>query len=332
MATINHTVTVSAYLEGNRFKIDGAKTPNLYLVRGNTYIFDTSSTTLTGHLFGFATSADGANNTGYTDGVNVTGTAGTPNANVTIIVPMNAPETLYYYSSAAGDSQFGASSAIHVSGVNIADIADKDAVADIVVNDFVTNVSIFTNTLAKDIPSKINAISEDFKAHINDEFADVVVGDVNSFIDNLETYLNDTVVAAINSAVETIRTDAAKFAGDVAKEQVTYAGAFDEKFEGLEAGLGNYINNDSSLAYSKGDIDNQLFTNAVSAAYVSYDNSGRLTSYRVGGKYIWNISYDASGFIDGFNETVTIGGVSNQKSYVVNTNVDGEITSITVVV
>lgn len=335
MATINHTVTVEAYTEGNRFKIDGAKTPNLFLVRGNTYIFDVSSTTLLDglgagdHGFAFATATDAAGGTEYTSGVTTSGSIGTPNATVTFVVPFDAPAELYYYcpnhSEQSGDSK------IMVSGVSIPTIVDKDAVADVVVNDFTSNTSIFTNTLAKEIPAKLNAIATDFKTHINDEFADVVVNDVNAFIDNLETYLNGTVVAAVNQAIEDMRADAAKFAGDVAKEQVEYEGGFDAKFEALEANLGNYINSDSSLAYSKGDIDDQLFTGSVSTAYVSYDAEGRLTSYKVGGKYIWNISYDANGFVDGFNETVSIGGVSTQKSYVVNTNADGEITSIGVV-
>lgn len=329
MATINHAVTVEAYTEGNRYKIDGAKTPNLFLVRGNTYIFDVSSTTIASHPFSFATATDAAGGTEYTTGVTSSGSIGTPNATITFVVPMDAPNDLYYY--CAAHSEMAADAKILVSGVNIADIADKDAVADVVVADFTSNTSIFTNTLAKEIPAKINAIATDFKNHINDDFADVVVSDVNTFIDGLETYLNDTVIAAVNQAIEDMRVDAAKFAGDVAKEQVTYEGGFDAKFEGLEANLGNYINSDSSLAYSKGDIDEQLFTGAVSSAYVSYDSEGRLTSYKVGGKYIWNISYDANGFVDGFNETVSIGGVSTQKSYIVNTNVDGEITSIGIV-
>jgi hypothetical protein len=327
MATINHTVTVGTYLEGDRFKIDGAKAPNIFMVRGNTYVFDVSHTSNANKPFLFATAADAAGGTEYTSGVTVDGTAGQTGATVTIVVPMDAPAALHYYGTSS--SEMAGGSAVLVSGVNIADIADKDAVADIVVNDFVTNVSIFTNTLAKDIPSKINAIAEDFKLHINDEVSDVVVADVNTFIDNLETYLNGTVVASINQAIEDMRVDAAKFAGDVAKEQVTYEGGFDAKFEELQTNLANYIG--VGTAYSKADIDAQLFTNSVSAAYVSYDAQGRLTSYRVGGKYIWNISYDSNGFVDGFNETVTIGGISSQKSYVVNTNIDGEITSIGVV-
>jgi YD repeat-containing protein len=325
MATINHTVTVGAYTEGDRFKIDGAKAPNIFMVRGNTYVFDVSDTTNAGKEIKFATATDAAGGTEYTSGVTVTGTIGQTGSAVTIVVPMDAPESLHYYSTNAGSMGSG----ILVSGVSIDTIADKAAVDDVVVNDFSTNVSIFTNTLAKDIPAKLNAISEDFKLHINDNFADVVVADVNTFIDGLETYLNTTVVADLNQAIEDMRTDAAKFAGDVAKEQVTYEGGFDSKFQELQTNLANYVGDET--AYSKADIDDQLFTGSVSSAYVSYDAQGRLTSYNVGGKYIWNISYDANGFLDGFNETVSIGGLSTQKSYVVNTNASGEITSIGIV-
>lgn len=325
MATINHTVTVGAYTEGDRFKIDGAKTPNLFLVRGNTYVFDVSDTTNASKEIKFATAVDAAGGTEYTTGVTVDGTIGQTGATVTIVVASDAPNTLYYYSTNA--SSMG--SKMLVSGVSIDDIPDKSAVNDITVSDFATNVSIFTNTLAKDIPAKLNSIATDFRTHINDNFADTVVTDVNAFIDGLETYLNDTVIADVNQAIEDMRSDAAKFAGDVAKEQVTYEGGFDAKFEELQTNLANYVGDET--AYSVADIDDQLFTGSVSSAYVSYDSSGRLTSYRVGGKYIWNISYDANGFVDGFNETVTIGGLSRQKSYVVNTNADGEITSIGIV-
>ena len=331
MATVNHNVTVGAYTEGNRWQIDGAKTPNLFLVRGNTYVFDVSDSTNSTHVLAFATAADAAGSTEYTTGVTSSGTAGQSGATITLVVASDAPDTLFYYCTAhtemAGAGASGA--AIHVSGVSIANIADHTTVADITVTDFTANTSIFTNTLAREIPTKLNSIAADFKTHINDNFADVVVGDVNTFIDGIETYLNATVIAAINQAIEDMRTDGTTFASQIAKEQVEYAGGFDAKFEDLQTNLGTYTQDNAS--YTKAQIDDTLFTGAISSSNISHDSDGRLTSINSHGKLVWNITYDSDGYLEGFRETIQIGGVPVTKVYNVLTDTDGLIEAIELV-
>ena len=66
MATITYTVTVASgtnqYGTGNKFYINGAVSPDLNLVEGNTYIFDQSDSTNGtggGHPLRFSTSANG---------------------------------------------------------------------------------------------------------------------------------------------------------------------------------------------------------------------------------------------------------------------------------
>ena len=324
MATVNYDVTVGAYAEGNRYQIDGAKTPNLFLVRGNTYIFDVSDASNATHTLAFATAADAAGSTGYTSGVTSSGTAGSAGATITFVVPSDAAETLFYYCTA--HSSMAANAAIFVSGVEITPISDKSAVADITVTDFSANTSIFTNTLAREIPSKIDSIASDFKTHINDNFADVVVTDVNAFIDGLETYLNDTVVADINTAIEAIRTDGTKFAGDIAKEQTEFEGGFEARFQGLEDGLSTYVGDEAS--YTKAQIDTTLFTGAISSTNISHDSDGRLSSIKANGKLVWNITYDADGFLEGFRESVDIGGLPVTKVYNVITDADGLVEAI----
>jgi hypothetical protein len=324
MATVNYNVTVGAYTEGNRFQIDGGKTPNLFLVRGNTYIFNVSDATNAGHTFGFATQADAANSSAYTTGVTAAGTAGTAGATITFEVPVDAPETLYYYCGVHPD--MAGNAAMFVSGVTITPIADKAAVADIVVNDFTANVGIFTNTLAREIPTKLDSIANDFKTHINDNFADVVVGDVNTFIDSLEQYLNETVVVAINTAIESMRTDGTKFAADIAKEQTEFEGQFESRFQGLEDSLSTYFG--SEVSYTKAQIDTTLFTGAISSTNISHDSDNRLSSIRANGKLIWNITYDDDGYLQGFRETIEIGGLPVTKVYNVITDADGLIEAI----
>jgi hypothetical protein len=91
--TSTYVVTAS----GGKYFIDGVENPILSFVRGNTYIFDLSDSSLGAHPLRFATTADAVGGTQYTTGVTVNGTQGTTGANVTIIVAASAPSTLYYY-------------------------------------------------------------------------------------------------------------------------------------------------------------------------------------------------------------------------------------------
>ena len=81
------------------FYIDGVANPTLTLDRGNTYIFDQSDSSNSGHPLAFK---DGNGNS-YTTGVTVSGTAGSANATVTIDVASNAPSSLRYYCTVHGN-------------------------------------------------------------------------------------------------------------------------------------------------------------------------------------------------------------------------------------
>jgi len=89
--TTTHTVTVGDN-GGNKFKIDDAFNPILAFVKGNTYIFDQSDATNSGHQIQISETSGGAN-TSYATTVGTPGTAG---AKTTVVVPSNAPATLYY--------------------------------------------------------------------------------------------------------------------------------------------------------------------------------------------------------------------------------------------
>ena len=72
--------------------------PPLALSEGNTYRFDQSNSSNSGHPLRFSTTANGTHGGGseYTTGVTTNGTAGNAGAYVQITVPSGAP-TLYYY-------------------------------------------------------------------------------------------------------------------------------------------------------------------------------------------------------------------------------------------
>ena len=91
-------VTVASYAGGNRFYIDGVVYPTLNLIEGNTYRFDQSDSSNSGHPLRFSTTANGTHGGGseYTTGVTTSGTAGSAGAYTQITVAVGAP-TLYYY-------------------------------------------------------------------------------------------------------------------------------------------------------------------------------------------------------------------------------------------
>lgn len=97
------TVTVVNPGSGNVFALNQGSgvenAPTLTLQRNDTYVFDVSDSSVDGHPLGFRTSDD----TAYTTGVTVSGTAGTANAKVTLVVASDAPKTLKYYCQTHGN-------------------------------------------------------------------------------------------------------------------------------------------------------------------------------------------------------------------------------------
>ena len=83
--------TTSASNSGGKyyFSHDAAAQPTFSFIRGATYTFDYSASS--SHPLRFATAADAAGSTEYTDGTNISGNV------IKFTVPHNAPNTLYYY-------------------------------------------------------------------------------------------------------------------------------------------------------------------------------------------------------------------------------------------
>ena len=87
-------VTVSSM----KFYIDSILQADVTLYRGFTYTFDQSASSNSAHPLRFSTTSDGTHAGGsqFTDGVTYTGSQGS-NGLLTFTVPLDAPDTLYYY-------------------------------------------------------------------------------------------------------------------------------------------------------------------------------------------------------------------------------------------
>src|SRR6056300_1004243 len=84
--------TLTVTVANSKFVINGDETPTLGFIRGETYTFDQSDASNSGHPLVLATSADG---TQYTTGWTASGTPGTDGSHA-FIVPYDAPDTIYY--------------------------------------------------------------------------------------------------------------------------------------------------------------------------------------------------------------------------------------------
>ena len=107
-------ITVDDPGVGNRFYLNGGLTTSLDLIRNVTYSFTQSDSSNNGHNFRFSTTQDGTHGGGtqYTNGVSASGTPGS-NGLLEFAVPLDAPNTLYYYCES--HSLMGGSSSISMS-------------------------------------------------------------------------------------------------------------------------------------------------------------------------------------------------------------------------
>ena len=103
VTTVINTFLITVANNGsiNRYYSRGVEAPVLTFARGNTYTFDLSDSSNSGHPLRFKDAVSGSS---YTTGVTVNGTAGNAGANVQIVVDASTPSTLLYYCTVHGNA------------------------------------------------------------------------------------------------------------------------------------------------------------------------------------------------------------------------------------
>ena len=95
VATFGTTKTFVVEVAGGVFQIDGVSRPALTFHESQTYIFDQSHVSNSGHPIAFAEAVNGG--TPYATGVTSVGTPGQAGAKTTFKVHVGAPSNLFYY-------------------------------------------------------------------------------------------------------------------------------------------------------------------------------------------------------------------------------------------
>jgi len=135
MFTAAENIAVTVVNDGgtNKFAFNGATAPAITLVKGFTYTFDVSASSVSGHPLAFKDSGGSA----YTTGVTVNGTAGSAGANVVIVVPTTGTMPARYYCTTHGNAM---GNTIATQTNDIATVADTTTINNIqtVVNNLST--------------------------------------------------------------------------------------------------------------------------------------------------------------------------------------------------
>ena len=235
-----YTITVANVGGSNIFLVDGVNNPALSLVRGNTYVFDQSDSSNSGHPLAFK---DGSG-TSYTSGVTVTGTAGSSGAKVTFAVPSDAPSSLRYYCTQHGNAM---GNTITASSNNLSVVAGSIANVNLT-GGSITNVNSVggsidnVNTVASNLNS-VNDFADKYRIGSSDPTSSNDEGDLfyNTTSNTLKVYNGSAWEAGVTAGSGFLALTGGQLTGNL-----TFSGtqtvdgrdvsADGQKLDGIETG------------------------------------------------------------------------------------------------
>ena len=164
---------------GNGYKINGIFSPYLHLIPRNTYKFDQSDSSNSGHPLRFY--LDASKSTAFTTGVTTSGTPGSSGAYTQIIVSDTTPSVLHYQCSAHGNMGWAATTSTrNLTGFDTDDLSEgssnlyhttarvNSAIDSRVNASFINNLTIVADTATALANARtIGGVSFDGTANIN---------------------------------------------------------------------------------------------------------------------------------------------------------------------
>ena len=213
-STTTFTVTVANVGGVNIFVLNSINNPTLQLVRGTTYTFDLSDSSVSGHPLAFK-----SGNNSYTDGVTSSGTPGQSGASVTFAVPLSAPAIgLRYYCTVHGNAM---GNTITTSGVSASLTAQGKA------NHTPTSVSAVLDKVVPSITGLANFTIGSVNATIAQNLDDPtgVLFPFDDFAANFSRYRTVVIIPNVSRVNRTVIIPAENrtvFVRPVRKDNVVY--------------------------------------------------------------------------------------------------------------
>ena len=323
-AGANQTFTVTVQnVSGNKYFIDGVQNPVLKLARGKTYTFDLSDSSNSNHPLRIRET----DNTAYTSGVTVSGTAGSSGATVVFAVPSNAPNSLKYYCSVHGNNMGNTITVIDDNvGTVAGSISNVNTVGGAISNVNTTAGSIANvNTVATNI-NDINDFTDKYRVGSQNPTTGLDTGDLffNTTSNSLKVYTGsawvDGVTATGNFAVTTGNT----FTGsNVHNDNVKSLYGTGSDFEIFHASnvsvlkntAGDQLNVRSDLTWLRNAANSESLAKftADGSAELYYDNGKKLHTIAAGCQITGNVYVN-----DG--QTFTAGNSNDLQIYHNNSN------------
>ena len=256
-STITYTVTVASKTSAHRYngtgsgsgyKINGIFSPFLSLTAGNTYKFDQSDSSNSGHPLRFYLEAD--KTTAYTTNVTTNGTAGSSGAYTQIVITDATPIILHYQCSAhayMGNSVTSNGTSINGSNITSGTIPDAR------------------------LPDPLPAISG---ANLTSLPSSLIIQEEGSSLSTAASTLNfvgSSVTATGSGATKTITISGGGLTSDAQMNTVGGTNAGDS-FTGTDANANTLIGYDAGTAITSGDYNTAFGQKALySTTTASYN-------------------------------------------------------------